>query len=145
MIKRYKPKIDRLFWLIWIPTAILLIAGTVLSIVEIVAFFLMLAVDVFTVYFMVSSLVGYVELRETSLYVRFGFIIKRDIPYDKIRGFTKDKRAISYSMLSLKNALEHVDIKYNKYDMITVSVIENDELIKELKKRTSSLEGYKVD
>ncbi len=92
----------------------------------------MICVDVFTYYFMVSSLVGYVELREHTLYVKFGFILKREIPYDKIRELNKERRIMSYSMLSLKNSLEHINIKYNRFDMITVSVVKNDELIERL-------------
>jgi hypothetical protein len=37
-------------------------------------------------------------------------------------------------MLSLKNSFEHVNIKYNKFDMITISVKNNDELIEKLQK-----------
>ena len=86
---------------------------------------------------MISQLTGYVELRESSMYVRFGFILRKNIPYNKIKEFNKERRIITYSYLSLKNALEHINIKYNKFDMITVSVVNNDDLIKELEERTS--------
>jgi hypothetical protein len=131
-IKRYKPAIDKLFYAIWIPTSILMITATVISFYELGAFILMLAVDVFTFYFMISSLVGYVELRMNSVFVKFGFIIKREIPYDKIRKIAKERKIMSNTYLSLKNSLDHVSIKYNKYDEIVVSVINNDDLIKEL-------------
>jgi hypothetical protein len=130
--KRYKPAIDKLFYAIWIPTSILMITATVISFYELGAFILMLAVDVFTFYFMISSLVGYVELRMNSVFVKFGFIIKREIPYDKIRKIAKERKIMSNTYLSLKNSLDHVSIKYNKYDEIVVSVINNDDLIKEL-------------
>lgn len=130
--KRYKPAIDKLFYAIWIPTSILMITVTVISFYELGAFILMLAVDVFTFYFMISSLVGYVELRMNSVFVKFGFIIKREIPYDKIRKIAKERKIMSNTYLSLKNSLDHVSIKYNKYDEIVVSVINNDDLIKEL-------------
>jgi hypothetical protein len=81
---------------------------------------------------MISSLVGYVELRMNSVFVKFGFIIKREIPYDKIRKIAKERKIMSNTYLSLKNSLDHVSIKYNKYDEIVVSVINNDDLIKEL-------------
>ena len=41
-------------------------------------------------------------------------------------------------MLAIKNSLEHIDIKYNKYDFVTVSVKENDKFIKELKNKMNS-------
>ena len=31
MTKRYKPLVDRLFWIIWVPTLILMAAATVIS------------------------------------------------------------------------------------------------------------------
>ncbi len=38
-------------------------------------------------------------------------------------------------MLSLKNALEQVTIKYNKFDSVVVSVKDNDTFISELERR----------
>ena len=37
--------------------------------------------------------------------------------------------------MDLKNAIEHINIKYNKFDMVTVSVVENDDFVLELNKR----------
>ena len=37
--------------------------------------------------------------------------------------------------MSLKNAMEHVNIRYNAFDVTTVSVKENDELMRELESR----------
>ena len=42
-------------------------------------------------------------------------------------------------MTSLKNALEHVNIKYNNFDVVTVSVVGNDEFISELAERAELL------
>jgi len=82
-----------------------------------------------------SSLSGYVEIYDNYLYIKFGFIIKRKIEYKDIRDVIKERKVYSTSYLSLKNALEHIVIKYNKYDDVTISVKENDDLINELKKR----------
>ena len=142
--KRYKPKLDKYFWFIWIPLIIYLTIGTLLSIHTPIALIIFLLTELFCLYFMISSLVGYVELRENSVYIKFGFIIKRDILYTKIRELNKERRVITYSYLSLKNALEHVNIKYNKYDMVTVSVIDNDELIKEINKRKEALANCSI-
>lgn len=134
-MKRYKPKIDKYFYIIWIPLTIVLIASTILTIGYLIAFILLLLTDIFSYYFMISSLIGYVELKEETIYIKFGFILKREIPYKKIIDIKKERRFITYSMLAIKNAFEHVNIKYNRYDMITVSVKNNDEFINDLKEK----------
>ena len=133
--KKFKPKLDKLFWYIWIPMSALMITLTVFSAFELSSLLIAVAIDAFVFYFMFSSLSGFAELRENSLYVKFGFILKREIPYDKIRGIEKERKFYSYSMLSLKNALEHVTVKYNKFDSVCISVTDNDEFINELKLR----------
>ena len=141
--KRYKPMIDKYFWIIWVPLMFFLLAATLLSLFEPIALVILLLTDLFCFYFMVSSLVGYVELREKSVYIKFGFIIKRDIPYNKIRKINAERKVLTYSFLSLKNALEHINIKYNKFDVVTVSVLKNDELIMELNNRIAISKGEK--
>ena len=126
---RFSPKIDRLTWFIFVPTLAILAAGTVIAAFAPSALFIMIPTDLFTLYFFVSPLFGYVEAREKTLFIKFGFFIKREIPYLKIRGAIKERRIISESMLSLKCALEHVNIKYNTFDVLTVSVKDNDRLI----------------
>lgn len=130
--KRFKPMIDKLYYLIWIPTSVLMIAMTVFACFEPVVLFVAIPVDVFTFYFLITSLFGYVELREDSVFIKFGFIMKREIPYKNIRGITKERKMYADSMVALKNSLDHVNIKYNRFDMISVSVVGNDELISEI-------------
>ena len=132
---RLKPKYDKLFWLIWIPTSTLMLGVTALGFAAPSAFWVLIPVDLFTFYFLVSPLFGYVELRESTLFVRFGFFITREIPYAKIRGLVKERRWYSESMLSLKSAMEHVNIKYNAFDVITVSVTDCDALIEAIEER----------
>ena len=131
-MKRYKPLIDKMFWWILIPTCILLIVLTAVSAFSLGALILTVLVDILTLYFLVSPLFGYVELREDTLFVKFGFFMKREISYSKIRGVSRERKFYSDSMLSLKNAMEHVNIKYNSFDVISVSVEGNDELINEI-------------
>ena len=133
--KRYKPKIDRLFWFIWIPTVILLAIGTVISCSSAVALLIMLATDIFTLYFLVSPLFGYVELREQTVYIKFGFFTSREIEYSRIRSVNTERKWYSESMLSLKCAYEHVNIKYNSFEVVTVSVDSNADLARELDSR----------
>lgn len=136
--KRYKPLIGKSFYVIWIPTVLLLAVATVLAAFEPIALLIMIPTDLFTLYFLVSALVAYVELREESVYIRFGFIIKREIPYKRIRAVERAHKYYADSMLSIKNALDHVNIKYNTFDVISVSVVGNDELIRELERRRAA-------
>ena len=133
--KRFKPLIDKTFYIIWIPTILLLVAATVISFSAPVALVILLLSDVFTLYFLFSSLAGYVELREDSVYIKFGFILKAEIPYERIRGFSKEHKIYSDSTFSIKNSLDHVNIKYDKFELASVSVVNNDELISEIEAR----------
>ena len=138
---RFKPKIDKLFYLIWIPTTVLLVVLTVLSITSLTAILIMACTDVFTFYFMVSSLIGYVELREKSLFVRFGFVLKREIPYERIRKIEKGRGVYTETMLSLKNSLDHINIRYNKFDVIAISVINDEDFVQILKERIDAIKA----
>ena len=133
--KIYKPKLDWLFHIIWIPTVILLAVCTVISFTAWPALLIMLATDIFTLYFLVSPLVGYVELRENTVFIRYGFILTREIDYLNIREMKKERKFYSETMLSLKNSMEHVTVKYNKFDVTTVSVTDNDDLMMNIRAR----------
>ena len=61
--KRYKPKYDKLFWFTWIPTVLMLTVATVFATIEPTALFIMVPTDIFTLYFLFTSLAGYAELR----------------------------------------------------------------------------------
>ena len=134
---RFKPQIDRLFWFIWIPTVILLAVGTVISCASTIALLILLATDIFTLYFLISPLFGYVELRESGIFIRFGFFMTREISYDRVRGVVKARKFYSDSMVSLKNSMEHVNIKYDRFDMVSVSVVDNDGLMRQIEERIS--------
>jgi hypothetical protein len=136
MKSKYKPKLDKLFFLIFIPTSILMILLTlILAFDEPSVLFFMIPVDILVFYFLISPLCGYVELFENAVFIKFGFFLSREIPYSKILTVEKARKFYSDSMLSLKNSLEHVNIKYNRFDVCTVSVKENDEFIEALKRR----------
>lgn len=135
MNKTYKPKIGRMFYAIWIPTVIFLIAMTFVSLVSPIALVILLLTDALTLYFLLTSLFGYVELREDSVFVKFGFVAKVQIPYSKIREVTKERKLYADSIMSLKNSLEHVNIKYNRFDVVSVSVVDNEDLMNEIEKR----------
>ena len=132
--RRFKPKIDKLFWWILIPTMTLLLGMTVafafLSPLSVL--FIMLPTDVFCLYFIISPLFGYAEFREDALFIKFGFFMKREIPYSKVRGTSFARKFYSDSMLSLKSALDHVNVKYNTFDLVSISVVENEEFATEL-------------
>ena len=137
MQKRYRPLVDRLFWITTIIAVSLLLGVTVA-----VSFYpdglaiaIVLAVDLLTLYVVISPLFGYVELREKTVFIKFGLILKKEILYDKIRGVKKERRCYSESIISLKSAMEHVDIKYDGFQVVTVSVVDNDSLIEQIKSR----------
>lgn len=138
--KRFKPKIGKIFYAIWMPTVALLTVATWMSHAAPIGFAIMLATDVFTLYFLLTSLFGYVELREETVFVKFGLLTEKEIPYTSIRDVTKERKFYSDSMVSLKYTLEHVNIKYNRFDLVSVSVVENDELISDLRKRIGQKE-----
>lgn len=133
--KRYKPLFDKLYYIIFVPLMLILAVATTLATVESLALIIMLFVDVFSLYFVISPIFGYVELRETSLFIKYGFILKNEIPYANIRSVVKGRGVYSESMMSLKNSMEHVTLKYNRFDVTTVSVKGNDELIREISAR----------
>ena len=137
--ERFKPKLDKLYFMILIPTALLLLSVTVIGAFAPLSFFVIIPVDLFTVYFLVSPLFGYVELREKTVFIKFGFIMKREIEYGKIRGFSKERKFYSESMMALKNSFEHVNIRYNRFDIVSVSVTDNEGLISSIRDRQKSL------
>ena len=137
MQKRYRPLVDRLFWITTIIAVSLLLGVTVAVCFypDGLAIAIVLAVDLLTLYVVISPLFGYVELREKTVFIKFGLILKKEILYDKIRGVKKERRCYSESIISLKSAMEHVDIKYDGFQVVTVSVVDNDSLIEEIKSR----------
>ena len=135
MDKRFKPKIGKTFYVIWIPTVLFLSVMTAVSLVAPLAFVILLLTDALTLYFLLTSLFGYVEPRDDAVFVKFGFIAKAEIPYSTIRGVTKERKLYADSIMSLKNSLDHVNIKYNRFDIVSVSVTDNDELISEIEAR----------
>ena len=139
--KVYKPLVGGLFWGITIPTAVFMIGMTVgFAISYPPSLFYMIPICLLIAYFLVTPLFGYVELRPKSVFIRFGFFVTREIPYDKVRGVVKERKLYSDSMLSLKNAMEHLNIKYDRFDMVSVSVVDNDGLMEEIEKRRNNLE-----
>ena len=102
--KLYKPKTDKLFWSLFIPTNLLCISILIIpSIMEPQVLFFTLPIFLFVNYFFTSFLFGYAKLRENELFIKYGFFLKKSIPYDKIRSLEKERKFYSHSMLSLKN------------------------------------------
>ena len=133
---RFKPSIDKLFWWILIATSILMLALTVITTLDATfMIFIMVPTDIFIAYFIISPLFGYAELREKTLFIKFGFFLKREIPYSKIRALQTERKIYADSMLSLKNSLDHVNVKYNRFDVVSLSLKDSDEFIRETEKR----------
>ena len=138
---RYKPLIGMTFWAILVITLILLTPATVCASFDFLALCIVIPVDIFTLYFIVTPLFGYVELREESVFIRFGLIVTREVRYDSIREIVKDHKLYANSMMALKNSLDHVDIKYNRFDVYSVSVVDNDSFIRELEARVAKIKA----
>lgn len=140
--KRYKPYFDKLYLFIVLPiVAILAVATTIVCIYpEIIAVCVTVFTDTLVIYFLVTPLFGYAELRGKALFIRYGLIMKREIPYEKIREVTKERRFYSESMMSLKCAVPHLHIKYGSFDVTDISVVGMDELLSELTARIGRCE-----
>ena len=134
-IKKYKPLVDKFFWIISVPVFVLVVGLIVLAGFQPLSLIAVIPLALFVIYFLVSSLFGYVELRESGIFIKYGLILKKEIPYEKIRGAKEGRGFYSDSMVALKNSIEHVNIKYNSFDVTTVSVIGNAELVAELNER----------
>lgn len=75
------------------------------------------------------------ELSATGVLVKFGFFVKRELKYGEIRRTEIVKKLYSDSMVSLKNAIEHVNIWYGSFAVISVSVTDNAGLVREIEQR----------
>ena len=136
--KRYKPLIDKLFYILASVTlAVVVIPTVICGISAPKTLFILLPILLFAAYFLISPLFAYVELRESSLFIKYGFIIKREITYEAIRKIEKERQIISTSILSIKNALDHVNVKYNRFDVTTLSLRDSDEFLNALNERCS--------
>ncbi len=135
--KRYKPYFDRSYFIIAIPTFTLVFALTLLSVLtSIYSLLFIVPVDIFVTYLLISPIFGYVELRENTVFIKYGLLLRKEIPYEKIRGAETKRSSYSESMMALKNSFEHINIKYNTFDVTSVSVIKNEEFLCELAKRS---------
>ena len=135
---KFRPRVDKYYLWIAIPTEIFLIVMTVMTLVHFTLFGLivMLLALALSSFFILSPIFfGYAELRDDELFVDFGVFIKKSIPYSRIRAIEKKRRFYSESMLSLKCAIDHVDIKYNRFDVLSLSLKDEEVFIEELNKK----------
>ena len=135
MMKRFTPKLDKLYWITLLITNALCIPLALAPFFEPKSLFITIPVLVFVEYFFVSPLFGYVELGEDHIIVKYGFFLKRCIKYSDIRAVIPERSVISESVFSLKSSLDHLRIKYNRFDYTIVSVKDNEDLLEELNKR----------
>ena len=135
-IKRFRPLIDKLNWIIFgiVVTILLGLTVWVFLFPEPVAIGLTILIDLAILYLLLSPLFGYVELRENTVFIKFGLILKKEIPFSVIRGAERVVKTSSDSIISLKTAFEHINIKYNRYDVVSVSIKDGDVFIAEIEK-----------
>lgn len=137
MNKRFKPKKDKLFYIITISVNLflLLVFGIILGLTrKLSSFVILIFVFIFVNYILLSSLFGYVEIKKDVLFIKYGLILRKTIPLEKIKKVELKNKYYSDSFLSLKNSIEHIDITYNTYDKTCVSVVQNSILLEELNK-----------
>ena len=134
MTKRYKPRFDRLFYGIAIFTAVVMLGCLIPSFYGGGAFAIAVTLGslILCGYFLVSPCFGYAELREETLFIKFGFFLSREIPYEKIYAVEKKHMMVADSMLSLKNAMDHLNVKYNRFDLVSLSLQNEEDFIETL-------------
>ena len=131
--KRYRPELDKCYgWISISISALMLIFTVAMTFLDPRSLFFDIPITLFVAFFTVSPLFGYAEFRESSLFIKFGFFLKREIPYEKIRGVEKCRKFYSDSMLALKTSLTHLNVKYNRFDMLSVSLKNSEDFIEEL-------------
>ena len=138
--KKFRPLVDKIFIISEIVCLLCLVAMTLLAGRSLVAIIIVFLVDAAVLYLLISHFFGYVELREETLFIKYGIFLKKEIAYKDIRKITKERKLYSDATVSLKCAVEHINIKYNSFDVTAVSVVGNDELIAELNARRASFE-----
>lgn len=136
-IKKYKPKVDKLFYILLVVINVISLAILIipqLFYLSFESFIFSIIVILFINYFLISPLFGYIEIRETSIFIKYGIILKKEIPFNKIKKLELKKKWYSDSILALKCSIEHVDITFNGYDKTCVSVKENDIFIEDVRR-----------
>jgi hypothetical protein len=136
------PLVDRLFFILAFSTFIIVALPLILCAIPAPStLFITVPIFLFTVYFLISPLFGYVELRESTVFIKYGFLLSKEIPYSIIRAVERERKVISPSIMSLKNSIEHVNIKFNRFDITTISVKDNEAFINELSAQINKMQG----
>ena len=140
---RYGPKLDKLYRILLALTSALCLPTVIITALSApLTLTLTLPVTLFAGYFFVSPLFGYVELRQSTVFIKYGFFLKKEIAYSSIRSLEIQRRFYSDSMLSLKQAMEHINIKYARFDITSVSVTDNRRLLEEIEMRRAALKRF---
>ena len=130
---KFKPRIDSYYLGIIAITELLVTAALALCLADFTlgGLLIMLFTFIFMNFFIISPFFGYAELREEELYIKFGFFLRKAIPYSKIRAVEKKRDWYSSSLVSLKMAKEHLDVKYNRFDVVSLSIKDEEIFIEE--------------
>ena len=130
-----------MYWITAIPTNLIVMALVILAAVDAptpVLIAVAVVTFIFVNYFLLSPWFGYVELRENEIFIKYGILLKRSIPYSDIRAVEVGRGVLADSIVSLKNALDHVNIKYNAFDVTTVSIKNRESFVRELELRRAA-------
>lgn len=139
---RFKPYFDKTFKVVlFLSSALCLMLFVALSFVDFFAMLVCLACALLTAYFIISPLFGYAELRDKTLYVKFGIIMEKEIEYSRITRIKRGRGFYSDSFVSLKNSMEHITVWCGIGESVTLSVVDNDRFATELEERIAASRG----
>lgn len=128
---KFKPHVDKYFYIPIIFVLILFIAPFLVAIVcrqidqIIVTSLLFVVISVL----LISPLFGYVKIENDYIFIKYGLFFRRKILYTNIVEITKEHKYYATSLISHKTSLDHVFIKYNNYSDTCVSVKDMDVFI----------------
>ncbi len=134
---KFKAKLDIVYIVIYVIVGIVMLAPSIVSLItkDYITALICLIPFILILFMIISMVCGYARLDDDCLFIKYGFVFKRSIPYEKIRSYELQRKFYCESLLSLKNAMEHVEIKYNKFDNTCVSVRDNIVFLEQLHKR----------
>ena len=139
--KRYKPIKRTMYYLIRVPLLVAMAVATAISSTEPIALLIMLPTDALVVYFLLSELMAYAELQDEGVFIRFGFFAKQFIPYDSVYGCEKVEKwyADSTNTFAIKTAVEHINLKYDKWRTLSLSIEDADGFMMALETKRGGL------
>ena len=90
MTQKFKQKTDKLTVIIWAICLPVILGLCTVAFFEPTTLWVFVPTDLLILYFLISPLFGYVELREETVFIKFGFIMKKEIAALAVEGLKKE-------------------------------------------------------